>query len=69
MINKVPLLIMILMVQQSHAHHDPDHVVIEIDPSLVPPESNTYLWFVFGPLLILVLIGVIRAIKRYRRDD
>ncbi|MCW8964980.1 MAG: hypothetical protein OQL16_14375 [Gammaproteobacteria bacterium] len=69
MISRVLLFIMMFMVQLSHAHHNPDHVVIEIDPSLVPPESNTYLWFIFGPLAILVVIGAIRAIKRYRRDD
>jgi len=69
MINKALLFIMMFMVELSHAHHNPDHVVIKIDPNLAPPESNAYLWFIFGPMVILVGIGAIRAIKRYRRDE
>ena len=66
---KLLLLILMLLMQVSHAHHNQDHVVIEIDPNLSPPDSNSYLWIIFGPLLILLVLGFIKAIQRYRREQ
>ena len=65
---KFLLLILMLLMQASYAHHNQDHIVIEIDPNLSPPDNNSYLWIIFGPLLILLVFGLIKAIQRYRRE-
>ena len=49
------------------AHHTPDHIKIEIDPTLSPPTDPAYLWIVLGPMAVAITIGVIRALLRYRR--
>ena len=47
------------------AHHSPDHSSDSI-VLLAPPEGLGYLWWVLGPFLLLVCIGVVRAVRRYR---
>ena len=47
------------------AHHSPDHNSDSI-VLLAPPEGLGYLWWVLGPFLLLVCIGVVRAVRRYR---
>ena len=49
------------------AHHNPDHIEVSIDPTLLPPQQTGYLWFVLGPLAVAIVIGLLKAISRHRK--
>jgi hypothetical protein len=51
------------------AHHSHSHIEVTIDPSLAPPAGSAYLWWVLGPVALLILLGLVRAYIRYRRSD
>jgi hypothetical protein len=47
------------------AHHSPDHVTDAVAPA-PPPDDLGYLVWIFGPLLLLMVVGVVRALRRRR---
>ncbi len=58
-----------MAVDSVYAHHNQDHINIQIDTDLTPPDSYNYLWWVFGPVVVIGLVGLVRALMRHRRKS
>jgi len=62
---RLPWLLLLGLAGVAGAHHSPDHVTDAVAPA-PPPDDLGYLVWIFGPLLLLMVVGVVRALRRRR---
>jgi len=67
----LPLWLVLAYASPVVAHHRIDHIGGPAVDTLVrfAPDGHGHFWLVLGPLLLLILFGVVRTVLRQRRRD